>query len=219
MQAFIDGEPFFFRSFDDKQQLMQHNRHLIIFVKNPILGKAKTRLAASIGKEKALEIYLQLLDLTRKAAVTADCSRHVFYSDEIENDAWDADKFNKHVQEGDSLGERMKNAFSQVFALGAKELIIIGSDCPQLSTEIIEDSFDILDKKDACIGPAKDGGYYLLGMKFLHSFLFEEKGWSTDSVFSDTTKDLTENNLSYGLLPQLSDVDTVDDLYLLEGKQ
>ncbi|MDA9120507.1 TIGR04282 family arsenosugar biosynthesis glycosyltransferase [Flavobacteriales bacterium] len=197
---------------------MQHNRHLIIFVKNPVLGKAKTRLAASIGKEKALEVYLQLLDLTRKAAANVDCIRHVFYSDEIASDAWDEDKFNKHVQEGGSLGERMKNAFNRAFALGADEVIIIGSDCPKLITQIIEDAFNLLDENDACIGPAKDGGYYLLGMKKPLPFLFDGKEWSTASVFSDTTSDLTKNHLSYGRLAELSDVDTVDDLYLLENK-
>lgn len=182
-----------------------------------MLGKTKTRLAATIGNKKALQVYLQLLEITRNAALKADCTRHVFYSDEIENDAWDDDEFNKFVQEGDSLGDRMKNAFEQVFALGAKEAIIIGSDCPKLTAEIIEKAFNILDKKDTCIGPAKDGGYYLLGMKKSLPFLFEEKEWSTDSVFADTVADLIENRLSYGQLPALSDLDTVDDLYLLEG--
>ncbi len=194
---------------------MQHNRHLIIFIKNPVLGKVKTRLAAGIGNEKALEVYTQLLEITRNAALKSDCTRNVFYSDEIENDAWDEDKFNKFVQEGHSLGDRMKNAFVQVFALGADEAIIIGSDCPELSSEIINEAFEMLDAKDAVIGPAKDGGYYLLGMKKLHPFLFEGKKWSTDSVFGDTVIDLKENGLSFGLLPQLSDVDTVDDLYLM----
>lgn len=196
---------------------MQPNRHLIIFIKNPVLGKVKTRLAAGIGDEKAFEVYLLLLEITRHAAQKTDCTRNVFYSDEIETDAWDEDKFNKFVQEGDSLGERMKNAFEQVFALGATEAVIIGSDCPQLTSEIMEDAFTILDNKDVCIGPANDGGYYLLGMKKLHAFLFEGKQWSTDSVFGDTVINLKENALSFGLLPQLSDVDTVDDLYLMKG--
>lgn len=196
---------------------MQHLRHLIIFVKNPVLGKAKTRLAATVGKEKALEVYLQLLEMTRNTALKVDCTRHVFYSDEIESDAWDEDKFNKHVQEGASLGQRMRNAFVQVFALGAREAVIIGSDCPQLSATIIEDSFCILDEKDVCVGPAKDGGYYLLGMKKPFPFLFDGKNWSTDSVFGDTITDLVGNRLSYGLLPELSDLDQKEDLYLLDG--
>ena len=195
---------------------MQHKRHLIIFVKNPVLGRAKTRLAATIGDKKALDVYLQLLDITRNAALDANCTRHVFYSDAIENDAWDEDKFNKHVQEGDTLGERMKNAFNHVFLMGGKEVIIIGSDCPQLNGQIIENGFHLLAEKDACIGPAKDGGYYLLGMKKPLPFLFDGKEWSTDSVFEDTTYDLVKNSLTFGLLPKLSDLDTADDLYLLE---
>lgn len=194
---------------------MEEN-HLIIFVKNPVLGKVKTRLAAGIGNEKALEIYLQLLALTRTVSETVNCTRHVFYSDEIENDAWDDDKFNKHVQEGDDLGERMKNAFAKVFALGAKKAVIIGSDCPQLTSEIVVESFRILNENDVVIGPAEDGGYYLLGMKNLHAFLFENKEWSTDSVFKDTVIDLTKNQLNYGRSPQLSDLDTVQDLRLLK---
>ena len=190
--------------------------HLIIFVKNPVAGKVKTRLAEFIGNAKALEVYLHLLEITRKAANGAKCTRHVFYSEEIESDNWDDDRFNKHVQTGESLGERMMNAFEQVFALGANHAVIIGSDCPGLTSELIENAFSILDKKDVCIGPAKDGGYYLLGMKTLVRAFFENKDWSTDSVFEDTVVDLMENRLTYGRLPQLSDVDTIYDLHLLK---
>ena len=191
-------------------------QHLIIFVKNPVLGKVKTRLAAGIGDEKALEIYRQLLAITQTAAARSSCTRHVFYSDEIENDIWDDDKFNKHIQEGNTLGDRMNNAFEKVLALGAKNAVIIGSDCPQITTEIIDQAFDNLKEKDVVIGPAKDGGYYLLGMKELQSVLFENKEWSTDSVFEDTVVDLMENRLSYGRLETLSDLDTIYDLHLLE---
>ena len=134
-------------------------QHLIIFVKNPVLGKVKTRLAAGIGEEKALEIYRQLLAITQTAAAKSSCMRHVFYSDEIENDSWDDNKFNKHVQEGKTLGDRMNNAFEKVFALRARNAVIIGSDCPQITTEIIDQAFVNLKEKDVVIGPAKDGGY------------------------------------------------------------
>jgi rSAM/selenodomain-associated transferase 1 len=194
---------------------LQQDHHLIIFVKNPKLGKVKTRLAAGIGDEKALEIYLKLLEITRKEALRTNCVRNVFYSDEIESDCWDDDHFNKFVQQGNDLGDRMKNAFEQVFALGAEKAVIIGSDCPEIRTEILEASFTELDKNDVCIGSAKDGGYYLLGMKKLHPFLFEEKEWSTDSVFNDTIAQLTEHRLRFGELVQLSDLDTADDLHLL----
>ena len=191
-------------------------KHLIIFIKNPILGKVKTRLAAGIGDEKALEIYEHLLAITRTVAANVDAIRHVFYSDEIEHDKWDDDKFNKHVQEGDNLGARMSNAFEKVFALGALKAIIIGSDCPKITSKLIEGAFQELNDKDTVIGPAKDGGYYLLGMKQFHPFLFDNKEWSTDSVFEDTVVDLMENRLSYGRLETLSDLDTIYDLYLLE---
>ncbi|MBI1287337.1 MAG: DUF2064 domain-containing protein [Flavobacteriales bacterium] len=194
---------------------MQQNRHLIVFVKNPVLGNVKTRLATDIGNAKALEVYMQLLKVTRNSAEKANCTRHVFYSDEIESDAWDDDAFNKFVQEGNDLGKRMKNAFEQIFALGAEKAVIIGSDCPELTTEIIEEAFNILELKDVVLGPAKDGGYYLFGMKRLLPFLFEGKEWSTDSVLSETIQDLKENRLSYGMLTELSDLDTAEDLYLL----
>lgn len=205
----------FFQSFETRLIEMNEN-HLIVFVKNPVLGKVKTRLAAGIGNEYALQIYLKLLDITRAASIATDCTRHVFYSDEIENDAWDEDKFNKHVQEGDELGERMKNAFEKVFALGAKRAVIIGSDCPRISSAIISEAFNSLNQKNTVIGPAKDGGYYLLGMKELYPFLFENKEWSTDTVFEDTLLDLMENRLTYHRLEKLSDLDTIYDLYLLE---
>jgi rSAM/selenodomain-associated transferase 1 len=193
-----------------------NENHLIVFVKNPVLGKVKTRLAAGIGNEYALQIYLKLLDITRIASRATDCTRHVFYSDEIETDAWDDDEFNKHVQEGDELGQRMKNAFEKVFALGARKAVIIGSDCPLISSAILTEAFNSMNQTDTVIGPAKDGGYYLLGMKELHPFLFENKEWSTDSVFEYTLIDLMENRLTYHRLEKLSDLDTIYDLYLLE---
>ncbi len=191
---------------------MQQDSHRIIFVKNPVLGKVKTRLAAGIGEKKALEVYLHLLEITKNVALKSDCTRNVFYSDEIENDGWDKDSFNKFEQEGDSLGDRMNNAFEQVFALGAKKAVIIGSDCPELSADIIEKAFEILNEKDVVIGPAKDGGYYLIGMKKLYPVLFEGKKWSTASVLQETINDIIEKDLSYSLLPELSDLDNLDDL-------
>lgn len=195
---------------------MEEN-HLIVFVKNPVLGKVKTRLGAGIGDEKALEIYNHLLAITRTVSANVNAVRHVFYSDEIENDDWNEDTFNKHVQEGDSLGSRMCNALEKVFALGAAKAIIIGSDCPKITSSLIADAFQELDKKDTVIGPAKDGGYYLLGMKQFHPFLFENKEWSTDSVFEDTVVDFMENRLSYSTSETLSDLDTIYDLYLLDS--
>jgi rSAM/selenodomain-associated transferase 1 len=205
----------FFRSFETMLQETD-DMHLIIFIKNPVLGKVKTRLAAGIGDHRALEVYMQLLEITRGVALKVNCTRNVFYSDEIVSDDWEDDKFNKFVQEGEDLGERMKNAFEQVFALGANKAVIIGSDCPELTSNIIAEAFELLDSRDVTIGPANDGGYYLLGMKKLHPFLFEGKEWSTDSVLSATEADLIKNGLSLKKLQALSDLDTTDELGLLK---
>jgi len=160
-------------------------QELIIFIKNPIEGNVKTRIAASLGSEKALEIYKHLLDITRDTVINLKCGKHLFYSDKVENDSWDASIFQKHVQDGETLGERMENAFTELFSNQANKVVIIGSDCPELNSDIINQSFEILDKKDLAIGPAKDGGYYLLGIKKPLPFLFKNKEWSTDSVFED----------------------------------
>ncbi len=191
------------------------SKELIIFIKNPVEGNVKTRIAASIGKAKALEIYMQLLQITRKTTLTLKCKKHLFYSDKIEDDAWDSSIFKKKTQEGDDLGERMKNAFNLLFEQGACTVILIGSDCPQLTSDKIDEAFDILSEKDLVIGPAKDGGYYLIGMKKPTASIFINKEWGTDTVFEDTIMDLIENRLSYGLLPVLSDVDNIYDLHLL----
>lgn len=193
-----------------------NENHLIIFVKNPVKGQVKTRLASDIGTEAALGVYLQLLELTRHVADQVACTRHVFYSNEIEDDHWDEDRFNKHTQEGVDLGERMKKAFETVFSLGAKKAVIIGSDCPQITPTIIEQAFSTIEDVDVAIGPAQDGGYYLLGMKKPQPFLFDGKQWSTASVFADTITDIANSGLTFFELPMLSDLDNASDLHLLD---
>lgn len=185
---------------------------IIIFVRNPHLGKVKTRLAATIGDEEALDIYKQLLLHTMQEAGKSDADKFVFYHEQIESDdIWKQNGFKKKLQTGESLGDKMKAAFDEVFSLGYNRVIIIGSDCPQLSSKIINNGFRLLDEHDVVIGPASDGGYYLLGMKKNHGFLFDNKAWSTGSVFDESIKDMQQYHLSTGLLPVLTDVDTEAD--------
>lgn len=187
--------------------------HLIIFTKNPVLGKVKTRLAATVGDARALEVYGQLLDITRNAARDADCYRKLYYSDAIDpDDNWDTKYFSKHVQQGNNLGERMCQAFETSFRDGAKRAVIIGSDCPEISAHIIEDAFRLLESHDTVVGPAKDGGYYLLGMKVLHRAFFDSKQWSTANVLHDTLDDIERLGLTYASLPLLTDLDNEADL-------
>ena len=186
---------------------------LIIFVRNPEKGKVKSRLAKDIGDDKSLDVYKFLLQYTRDISVSCNCSHFVFYSSYIHvQDVFDDDIFTKFIQEGNDLGERMMNAFKKVFALGCKKVCIMGSDCYELQTEIIDEAFEKLDTHDIVVGPATDGGYYLLGMKQLQLDLFKQKEWGTSSVLDDTMKSITQLGLSYAELPVLNDIDTIEDL-------
>ena len=185
---------------------------LIIFVRNPVLGKVKTRLAATIGDEKALDIYKELLQHTFNICSQVKADKYVFYHEEIiMNDMWNAGGFHKKLQAPADLGGKMKAAFLELFNAGYKKVIIIGSDCMQLTPAIIESGYSMLQEKKTVIGPAKDGGYYLLGLRIMHEFIFENKKWSTASVFSQTLAELEQHHLSVGLLPELTDVDTEND--------
>ncbi len=184
---------------------------LIIFVKNPVLGKVKTRLAQSVGNEKALRIYLELLKHTRKLVLPLPVTRYLFYSDYIvSSDDWEQQDFEKFLQEGTGLGDRMANAFRSVLDLHRKA-IIIGSDCASLTTDILSEAFLALDEHHFVVGPATDGGYYLLGMHSLPEGFFEDMQWSTDTVYPETIRRINAIGANYYLLPELSDIDHEED--------
>jgi uncharacterized protein len=186
---------------------------LIIFYRNPDPGKVKTRLAATMGDEKALAIYLSLVKGTRAITDDLPVDKVVYYSDHIEpDDNWDNLKYKKELQHGDDLGVRMQNAFSSAFQSGYVHVCIIGTDCYGLTSEIILKAFEFLDEGDAIIGPAKDGGYYLLGLNKLYPPLFINKGWGSYTVLDDTLQDFQKLELQYGQLPVLTDVDEEADL-------
>lgn len=186
---------------------------LIIFVKNTDLGHVKTRLAKTVGDEMALAIYKELLVKTQKEVSLVDAERAVFYSTYIdEHDNFVAPEFNSHVQFGADLGERMMNAFEMAFNNGFEKVIIIGSDCYDLSHQQIEEAFHHLEKNDFVFGPAEDGGYYLMGMSSFFTPVFENKEWSTENVLSDSIIDVKKAGKSYYLIDTLSDVDHFSDL-------
>ena len=190
---------------------------LIIFAKNPVAGKVKTRLAATIGNVAALKIYNELIAHTISITTDLPIDKYVFYLNEItRNDMWDDYIFFKKLQNGNNLGERMKNAFRDVFKKGYKSVVIIGTDCPALNGNIIMESFAKLDLYDVIIGPAEDGGYYLLGIKYLYSALFENIQWSTSAVLNETKIKCVELKLDYYMLPLLNDIDEEKDLVYLK---
>lgn len=184
---------------------------IIIFTRNPELGKVKTRLAKTIGDQSALNIYKFLLNHTEQTIKNIACNKAVYYSVKVrENDIWSNSIYQKYLQKGDDLGIRMHNAFENAFIKGYKKVIIIGSDLFDLKSNHIEEAFQKLDNNDVVIGSAKDGGYYLLGMKTLHPQVFKNKAWGTETVRKDTLQDL--QNESIFLLEELNDIDTYDDM-------
>jgi rSAM/selenodomain-associated transferase 1 len=188
-----------------------HKNLLLIFTRNPELGKAKTRLAKTVGNETALEIYKFLLQRTKDISLKVNADKAVCYSVKIrENDIWNTDIYQKYQQEGEDLGIRMLNAFKNGFEAGYKKIIIIGSDLYDLSSKEIDNAFNQLDKNDLVLGPALDGGYYLLGMKELYKKVFKNKEWGTATVKKDTLQDLINQQVK--LLEVKNDIDVYEDI-------
>ena len=185
---------------------------LIIFVRNPVLGKVKTRLAATAGEEHTLHVYRQLLQHTHDITAGLSCDKFVFYAEDIvEEDMWEKSLYQKNQQQGANLGERMQHAFSVLFEEGYGAVVIIGSDCIELTTALIGRAFSTLAGQDMVIGPSADGGYYLLGLTQMDSRLFENISWSSNAVLQQTLAAAAELHRKPALLEQLHDVDTEAD--------
>lgn len=184
---------------------------LLIFTRNPELGKVKSRLAKGVGQENALTIYKKLLEHTREVVSQVSCERWVGYSVAVRHDdLWPESDFKKFKQEGDDLGIRMQHAFEMAFAAGHKKVIIVGSDLYDLRPKHIEEAIHCLETHDAVIGPAQDGGYYLLGMKTVLPEVFSNKEWGTPTVYKATLENLSHKKVH--TLEMLNDIDYAEDL-------
>lgn len=180
---------------------------VIVFVKNIKLGKVKTRLAKAIGDDAAFKVYSELVKITEEATEKLVSAKRIYFSDVIVESKWPKDS--KMVQKGEDLGERMLNAFMDGFNDGYENIILIGSDLPDISKEIIEEAFGRLENNDIVFGPAEDGGYYLVGMSKLHQRIFENKPWSQPNLLKITLDELKEKKVT--LLQSLNDIDTLED--------
>ncbi|MCB0641856.1 MAG: TIGR04282 family arsenosugar biosynthesis glycosyltransferase, partial [Phaeodactylibacter sp.] len=127
-----------------------------------------------------------------------------------EGDQWSVTDFNKSIQLPGDLGTRMNMAFAEVLQQHAKA-VIIGSDCASLTPTIVRAAFEALDTHDFVIGPAEDGGYYLMGMNALSPWVFEDIAWSTETVLAQTLQKIVTHQKTYQLLPELSDIDYEED--------
>ena len=185
---------------------------LIIFIRKPELGKVKTRLAATIGNQKALKVYKALLNHTKEVTQDFDGDLYLFCAGSLLFDLhWNYSEIK--LQEGIDLGQKMKNAFEYCFEKGYKKVLIIGSDCPEIDYKTLNHASEKLNDHDAVIGPANDGGYYLLGFKnTIIDEAFINMKWSNDKVFDETVSRLENNNCSVATLQELIDIDTYEDL-------
>ncbi|GAB3634757.1 TIGR04282 family arsenosugar biosynthesis glycosyltransferase [Hymenobacter arcticus] len=195
----------------------------MIFAREPVLGRVKTRLAAGIGEAAALAVYRELLALTAAAVRAAQVPATVWLAEAPAEGyptqarpEWPGLPWRVQPAAG-SLGARMAQAFGEAFAAGAGRVVVIGTDCPGLSAELLRQAFGQLLSHDLVVGPADDGGYYLLGINELQPQLFANKDWSTATVLPDTLADAARLGLRVAQLPTLHDVDSAQDLATWQG--
>ncbi len=189
---------------------------LIVFTKNPVKGKVKTRLAATIGDDHALEVYQFLIRHTVKIIeplIDQGVQLFVFYSEElVEQDEYTSLSPNRQLQEGEDLGIRMNNAFNHVLQAGFEKVIIAGTDIYEQTTQRILEAFEQLETFDLVVNPVKDGGYCLLGMKKPFSAAFLDKTWSHANVMSDLQSEAFKEGRSMFCLDLINDIDTAQDM-------
>ncbi len=194
---------------------------LLLFLKAPEPGEVKTRLAQAIGAEAACRLYrnfvLDLLETLSRITGAGSLDLRIFFSPPAaaqEVRKWLGSGYDYAPQEGRDLGERMKNAFLASFTRGYERVLLLGSDVPDLTGEIIKEGFDHLEGCGAVLGPARDGGYYLIGFR-ANAFLpavFDHIPWSTEEVFAKTLAIFRSANCTVALLPAWRDIDTLADL-------
>ena len=187
---------------------MTDKRTLIVFARPLHEGQVKKRLAKAIGEQKALLVYGKLMDLTMSAAVEADAETILYFSDPPR---YNHDYVN-NIQRDGNLGFRMSFAIGNEINHSNGRVCLIGSDCPEISGKIIDEAMNALSIVDLVIGPATDGGYYLIGMKKLHTGLFDLINWGEDTVLMETLAVAKKLKLTVQLISELKDLDDENDL-------
>jgi rSAM/selenodomain-associated transferase 1 len=190
-------------------------RRLVVFARAPEAGRVKTRLAAELGPDDALAIYrwLGARTLSHARAVRA-CELEVRYTPMGDRDAvagWLGDDLTLHPQADGDLGSRMQTAIVAALADGAPAVVVVGTDCPGLDADIVERAFDALGQADVVLGPALDGGYYLIAVRAVHDVLFDHIPWSSPETLARTLGAATAAGLRVALLETHGDIDTADD--------
>jgi uncharacterized protein len=193
---------------------------LIIFTRYPEPGKTKTRLIPALGEDGSAQLHRRMAEHTVKQTRSLSCAIEVWYvggSEELMQDWLGKDLWYREQPAGD-LGDRMCGAFRSAFEQGYQSVMIVGTDCPGLTTDFMAQGFASLQNYMVTIGPAIDGGYYLIGLQQLVPELFQGITWSTATVFSETLAITDRLQLPTHLLPSLSDIDLPADLQYLDFK-
>lgn len=187
---------------------------LILFLKYPDRGKVKTRLADILGEDVTYELYhcfladiaTMIRDVRAEKIIVSSGNNGLSFPDFPDIPCL--------RQRGNNIGERMFNAFGDVFDLGFERCVLMGSDIPDLPVRLIDNAFEKLNSADIVLGPGSDGGYYLMGCtrSTLSPSLFSDIPWSTSHVLSATLKRARDTELTCKQLEQWSDIDNVDDL-------
>lgn len=198
---------------------------LIIFAKYPVPGRVKTRLAARLGDAEAARIYKACAELTIGAVKPGEHHEYdlavAFWPPEKASSMakWLGSGMTLSSQQGQDLGSRMHHAFTAGFAQCYKKIIIIGADCPAVTRELILQGFACLAGAHTVMGPATDGGYYLIGLRRSAPGLFEDISWGTNRVAGQTLAKCSALNMTCSMLPVLRDIDRIEDLeyYRIQG--
>lgn len=187
---------------------------LIIFAKRPLLGFVKTRLANSIGDKAALMIYKKLLSDTIHTAQSNLWTTKVFWDDVPCKASHEINlpSYEYEIQKGEDLGERMSNAHKLAFERGYEKSIIIGADIAGIIPSYLENAFYKLSEFPLVIGPAEDGGYWLIGEATFEPKIFTGIRWSSEYVYSDTINIMNMGNMKFEIIECLNDIDTLEDL-------
>ncbi len=193
-------------------------RNLIVFLRYPEAGKTKTRLISELGAEGAASLAHELtehaLDVAEAAAAGGEIDVSIWFTgcDDSRARELAPGNFSYYEQSGPDLGSRMSVAFEATFSKGYEHVALIGTDCPELDEFVIHEAFDVLNDADVCIGPARDGGYYLIALRAPAPGLFEEVPWGSSEVLESTVRAADALGLSAEGLPLLWDVDRPEDL-------
>lgn len=202
--------------------------HLLIFTRFPETGQCKTRLIPALGAAGAARLQKKLTEHAVSTAKRLQTMRSVSIS--IHHRGGESEAVMKwldvkecYEQRGSDIGARMKAAFARIFKLRTEQAVLIGSDIPEIAAGLLDRAFTALHDHEVVIGPSLDGGYYLIGMRVGRSaellpLLFDEITWSAADVYRQTAERLSSRGAGFARLPALRDIDTAEDLDLLEGR-